>query len=94
MFLRVVVYSKITEVKLMLYDSDPNNARMIMKYNTFHSMNPIYGREKIFQINPVLQCNAQFPFKCQCKQSFIKGQSLCVFFKYFNKLNNLIFNVY
>jgi hypothetical protein len=85
MFLRAVVYSKVTEVKLMLYDSDPNNARMIMKYNTFHSMNPIYGRErKIFQINPVLQCNAQFPFKCQCKQSFIKGQSLCVFLKYFN----------
>jgi hypothetical protein len=46
MFLRVVVYSKVTEVKLMLYDSDPNNARMIMKDNTFHSMNPIYGRER------------------------------------------------
>jgi hypothetical protein len=48
MFLRAVVYSKVTEVKLMLYDSDPNNARMIMKYNTFHSMNPIYGRERKF----------------------------------------------
>ena len=48
MFLRAVVYSKVTEVKLMLYDSDPNNARMIMKYNTFHSMNPIYGREREF----------------------------------------------
>jgi hypothetical protein len=48
MFLRAVVYSKVTEVKLMLYDSDPNNARMMMKYNTFHSMNPIYGRERNF----------------------------------------------
>jgi hypothetical protein len=33
-------------VKLMLYDSDPNNARMMKKYNTFHSMNPIYVRER------------------------------------------------
>jgi hypothetical protein len=48
MFLRAVVYSKVTEVKLMLYDSDPNNARMIMKNNTFHSMNPSYGRERKF----------------------------------------------
>jgi hypothetical protein len=46
MFLRVGVYSKVMKVKLMLYDSDPNNARIIMKYNTFHSMNPIYGRER------------------------------------------------
>ena len=46
MFLRAVVYSRVTEVKLMLYDSDPNNARMMMKYNTFHSMNHIYGRER------------------------------------------------
>jgi hypothetical protein len=60
MFLKAVVYSKVTEVKLVLYEFDPNNARMIMKYNTFHSMNPIYGREKIFQINSVLQCTISF----------------------------------
>jgi len=48
MFLRAVVYSKVTEVKLMLCDSDPNNARMIMKYDSFHSMNPIYGKERKF----------------------------------------------
>jgi hypothetical protein len=48
MFLRAVVYSKVTEVKLMLYDSDPNNAKMTMKYNTFRSMNPMYGRERKF----------------------------------------------
>jgi hypothetical protein len=48
MFLRAVVYSKVTEVKLVLYDSDPNNARMKMKNNTFRSMNPMYGRERIF----------------------------------------------
>jgi hypothetical protein len=48
MFLRAVVYSKVTEVKLMLYDSDPNNARIIMKYDSFHSMNPSYGRERKF----------------------------------------------
>jgi hypothetical protein len=86
MFLKAVVYSKVTEVKLMLYESDPNNARMIMKYDTFHSMNLIYGKERIFQINLVLQCDAQFPFKCQYKQSFINKQTLYVFFKYFNKL--------
>jgi hypothetical protein len=32
-----------------------------MKYNTFRSMNPMYGREKIFQIN--LNYNAKFPFQ-------------------------------
>jgi hypothetical protein len=48
MFLKAVVYSKVTEVKLVLYDSDPNNARITMKNNTFHSMNPIYGRERKF----------------------------------------------
>jgi hypothetical protein len=79
MFLRVVAYSKVTEVKLMLYDSDPNNARMIMKYNSFHSMNPIYGRERKFS-KSTLNYYAQFPFKCQCKQSFIKGLfSMCLF---------------
>jgi hypothetical protein len=46
MFLKAVVYSKVTEVKLMVYDSDPNNARIMMKYNSFHSMNPSYGRER------------------------------------------------
>ena len=30
----------------MLYDSDPNNAGMMMKYDSFHSMNPIYGKER------------------------------------------------
>jgi hypothetical protein len=48
MFLKAVVYSKVTEVKLMMYDSDPNNARIMMKYNSFHSMNPSYGRERKF----------------------------------------------
>jgi len=48
MFLKVVVYSKVTEVKLMMYDSDPNNARIMMKYDSFHSMNPSYGRERTF----------------------------------------------
>ena len=48
MFLKDVVYSKLTEVKLMMYESDPHNARMMMKYKTFHSMNPIYGRERKF----------------------------------------------
>ena len=48
MFLRAVVYLKVTEVKLMLYDSDPNNARIIMKYESFHSMNPSYGKERKF----------------------------------------------
>ena len=32
----------------MLCDSDPNNARMMMKYDSFHSMNPIYGKERKF----------------------------------------------
>jgi hypothetical protein len=86
MFLRAVVYSKVTEVKLMLYDSDPKNARITMKYDSFHSMNPSYGKEKIFQINSILQCNAQFPFRCQNKQPFSDEQSLYVFSKYFNKL--------
>jgi hypothetical protein len=50
MFLKAVVYLKVTEVKLMMYDSDPNNARIMMKNGSFHSMNPSYGRESIFQI--------------------------------------------
>jgi hypothetical protein len=67
MFLRVVVYSKVMEVKLVLYDSDPNNARMIMKYDSFHSMNPSYGRERNFSkstmyynamLNSLLDVNA------------------------------------
>jgi hypothetical protein len=61
MFLKAVVYSKVTEVKLMLYDSDPNNARMIMKNNTFHSMNPIYGRERKFS-KSTLYYNAMHNF--------------------------------
>jgi hypothetical protein len=82
MFLKDVVYSKLTEVKLMMYESDPHNARMMMKYKTFHSMNPIYGRERKFSKSiSILQCNAQFPFRCQCKQSSINEQSLYVFFK-------------
>jgi hypothetical protein len=48
MFLKAVVYSKVMEVKLMLYDSDPSNARIIMRYDSFHSMNPSYGRERKF----------------------------------------------
>jgi hypothetical protein len=48
MFLKAVVYSKVMEVKLMMYDSDPNNARIMMKYDSFHSMNPSYGRERKF----------------------------------------------
>jgi hypothetical protein len=47
MFLKAVVYSKVTKVKLVMYDSDPNNARIMMKYNSFHSMNPSYGRKSI-----------------------------------------------
>jgi hypothetical protein len=87
MFLKAVDYSKVTEVKLMMCDSDPNDARMIMKYDSFHSMNPSYGRErKVSESTQILQCYAQFPFRCQCKQSCINEQSLNVFFKYFNKL--------
>ena len=71
MFLRAVVYSKVTEMKLMLYDSDPNNARMRMKYITFHSMNTMYGRERKFS-RSTLNCNAKFPLKCEYKQSLIK----------------------
>ena len=48
MFLKDIVYSKVTEVKLILYDSNPNNARMMMKYDSFHSMNPIHGKEREF----------------------------------------------
>jgi hypothetical protein len=70
MFLKAVVYSKVTEVKLMMYDSDPNNARIMMKYNPFHSMNPIYGRERqIFQINlnttMQMQCSISFQMPIQ-----------------------------
>jgi hypothetical protein len=69
MFLKAVVYSKVTEVKLMLYDSDPNNARIMMKYNTFHSMNPIYGRERKFskstQYYNAMQCSISFQMSMQ-----------------------------
>ena len=65
MFLKVVVYMKVTEVKLMMYDSDPNNARIMMKYNLFHSMNPSYGREKT-----ISQSNAITTMHMQCSISF------------------------
>ena len=71
MFLKAVVYSKVTEVKLMLYDPDPNNARMRMKCITFRSMNPMYGRERKFS-KSTRNYNAKFPFKCPCKQSLSK----------------------
>jgi hypothetical protein len=60
-----------------------------MKDNPFDSMNPICGRERtVFESISILQCkcNAQFPFRCQYKQSFMNEQFLYVFFKYFNKL--------
>jgi hypothetical protein len=70
MFLKDVVYSKVMEVKLMMYDSNPNNARIMMKYNLFHSMNPIYRREKqVFQINlnttMQMQCSISFQIPIQ-----------------------------
>jgi hypothetical protein len=70
MFLKAVIYSKVMEVKLMVYDSDPTNARIMMKYNSFHSMNPSYGRErKIFQINlnttMQMQCSISFQMSMQ-----------------------------
>jgi hypothetical protein len=61
MFLKAVVYSKVAEVKLMLYDSDPNNARIMMKYNSFHSMNPSYGRERKFS-KSIQYYNATYNF--------------------------------
>jgi hypothetical protein len=66
MFLRAVVYSKVTEMKLMLYDSDPNNARIRIKDNTFRSMNPMYGRERKFS-RSTQYYNAKFPLKCKHK---------------------------
>jgi hypothetical protein len=68
MFLRAVVYSKVTEVKLVVYDSDPNNARITMKNNTFHSMNPIYGRERENfpnQLCTTMQCTISFQMSMQ-----------------------------
>jgi hypothetical protein len=63
MFLKAVVYSKVMEVKLVMYDSDPNNARIMMKYNSFHSMNPSYGRENIFpNQSQYYNANAMFSF--------------------------------
>jgi len=65
MFLKAVVYSKVTEVKLMVYDSDPNNARIMMKYNSFHSMNPSYERERM-----ISKSNAITTMHMQCSTSF------------------------
>ena len=47
-------------------------------------MNPSYGRERtISESISILQCkcNAQFPFRYECKQSCINEQCLDVFFK-------------
>ena len=95
MLLRVVVYSKEMEVKLMLYDYDPNNARMRMKYITFRSMNPMYGRERNFS-KSTLNNNATHNFlsNVNANNHLSKDNALCVFFKYFNNLNNLIFKVF
>ena len=65
MFLKAVVYAKVTEVKLMMYDSDPNNARIMMKNDSFHSMNPSYERESIFQINLNTTMQVQFSISVQ-----------------------------
>jgi hypothetical protein len=64
-----------------------------MKYITFRSMNPMYGRERVFQINLELQCKIFFQMPMQ---TIIYQMKIlyCVFFKYFNNLNNLIFNVF
>ena len=54
-------------------------------------MNPSYGRERtISESISILQCkcNAQFPFKCECKQSCINEQCLDVFFK-----TSILYNV-
>jgi hypothetical protein len=80
MFLIAVVYSKVTEMKLVLYESDPNNARIIMKYNTFHSMNPIYGRERENCPNQPCTTMQQFPFKCQMQTIIYQRTiSMCLF---------------
>ena len=50
-----------------------------MKCITIFSMNPMYGREKIFS-RSTLYYNAKFPYKCLHKQSLIKWQcSMCLF---------------
>jgi hypothetical protein len=64
-----------------------------MEYITFRSMNPMYGREKVFQINLELQCKISFKMKMQTI-TYQMTILYCVFFKYFNNLNNLIFNVF
>jgi hypothetical protein len=62
----------------------PNQCKDMMKYNLFHSINPSYGRERtISESISILQCkcNAQFPFRYECKKSCINEQCLDVFFK-------------
>jgi len=50
-----------------------------MKYITFRSMNPMYGRERKFS-RSTLNYNEKFPLKCKCKQSLIKWQLSIVSF--------------
>ena len=87
MFLRAIDYSKVMEVKLMMYDSDPNNARIIMKYDSFHSMNPSYGRERKFS-KSTQYYNAMHNFlsDVNANNHLSKDNALCFFFKYFNNL--------
>jgi hypothetical protein len=58
-------------------------------FNEFY----VWEREKVFQINLELQCKISFQMPTQ---TIIYQIELlyCVFFKYFNNLNNLIFQCF
>ena len=79
MLLRAVVYSKVTEMKLVLYDSDPIMQGWEWNISLFVQWILGMGERESFPDQP-WTTNAKFPFKYQCKQSFIKWKFSIVSF--------------
>jgi hypothetical protein len=62
-------------------------------YHFWFNESYIWEREKVFQINLELQSKLSFQMSMQTIIYLMKIL-YCVFFKYFNNLNNLIFKVF
>jgi hypothetical protein len=62
-------------------------------YHFLFNESYVWEREKFFQINLELQCKISLEMQMQTI-TYQMTTLYCVFFKYFNNLNNLIFNVF
>jgi hypothetical protein len=62
-------------------------------YHVSFNESYVWEREKVFQINLEVQCKISFEMQMQTI-TYQMTILYCVFFTYFNNLNNLIFNVF